>query len=290
MPLQSWLLDAMEGPTPVSALIHAATMVTAGVYLLVRSNPILALTPDARVAVALVGTVTLLFGGIIACAKDDIKKSLAGSTMSQIGYMTLGAGLGPAGYVFAIALLLAHGFYKAGLFLGAGSVMHGMNDEVDMRRYGGLARFMPVTYVTFGLAYLAIIGIPPFSGFFTKDPIIEGGLQRARHGRLGTRHLRADRRGHHRVLHDPDDAHDLVREAALGGGGPSARVAAGDDLADDRARDRLGRRRRVPHHQRPAAGVPRPGRRGTADLDGIFTVAGPGGPGAGPGRRRAWPG
>src|SRR5438477_200004 len=173
VPLQSWLLDAMEGPTPVSALIHAATMVTAGVYLLVRSNPILAISPDARVAVALVGTVTLLFGGIIACAKDDIKKSLAGSTMSQIGYMHLGAGLGPAGYVFAIALLLAHGFFKAGLFLGAGSVMHGMDDEVNMRRYGALARIMPITFVTFGLGYLAIIGIPPFSGFFTKDGIIE---------------------------------------------------------------------------------------------------------------------
>src|SRR5580704_10197129 len=183
VPLQSWLLDAMEGPTPVSALIHAATMVTAGVYLLVRSNPILAFTPDARLAVVLVGTVTLLFGGIIACAKDDIKKSLAGSTMSQIGYMFLGAGLGPAGYVFAIALLLAHGFYKAGLFLGAGSVIHGMNDEQDMRRYGGLARFMPVTYVTFGLAYLAIIGIPPFSAFFTKDPIIDGDF--TEHGTVG---------------------------------------------------------------------------------------------------------
>jgi NADH-quinone oxidoreductase subunit L len=184
VPLQSWLLDAMEGPTPVSALIHAATMVTAGVYLLVRSNPILAISPDARLAVALVGTVTLLFGGIIACAKDDIKKSLAGSTMSQIGYMFLGAGLGPAGYVFAIALLLAHGFFKAGLFLGAGSVMHGMNDEQDMRRYGGIARFMPVTYVTFGLAYLAIIGIPPFSGFFAKDPIIDADF--SEHGTAGT--------------------------------------------------------------------------------------------------------
>jgi len=130
-----------------------------------------------------VGTVTLLFGGIIACAKDDIKKSLAGSTMSQIGYMTLGAGLGPSGYVFAIALLLAHGFYKAGLFLGSGSVIHGMNDEQDMRRYGGLARFMPVTYVTFGLAYLAIIGIPPFSGFFAKDPIIDADF--SGHGTTG---------------------------------------------------------------------------------------------------------
>ncbi len=174
VPLQSWLLDAMEGPTPVSALIHAATMVTAGVYLLVRSNPILALAPDAQLGIVVVGTVTLLFGGIIASAKDDIKKSLAGSTMSQIGYMTLGAGLGPEGYVFSIALLLSHGFYKAGLFLGAGSVIHGMDDEQDMRKFGALARFLPVTYVTFGLAYLAIAGIPPFSGFFTKDPIIEG--------------------------------------------------------------------------------------------------------------------
>jgi NADH-quinone oxidoreductase subunit L len=183
VPLQSWLLDAMEGPTPVSALIHAATMVTAGVYLLVRSNPILAIAPDARIAIAIVGTVTLLFGGIIASAKDDIKKSLAGSTMSQIGYMFLGAGLGPAGYVFAIALLLSHGFYKAGMFLGAGSVMHGMDDEQDMRRYGGLSRYLPVTYVTFGLAYLAIIGIPPFSGFFTKDPII--GADFTEHGSGG---------------------------------------------------------------------------------------------------------
>src|SRR5580658_6851804 len=173
VPLQSWLLDAMEGPTPVSALIHAATMVTAGVYLLVRSNPILALSPTARLAITVVGAVTLLFGAIIGCAKDDIKKALAGSTMSQIGYMILAAGLGPAGYVFAIAHLLAHGFFKAGLFLGAGSVMHGMDDEVNMRRYGGLAKVMPITFVTFGLGYLAIIGVPPLSGFFTKDPIID---------------------------------------------------------------------------------------------------------------------
>jgi NADH-quinone oxidoreductase subunit L len=178
VPLQSWLLDAMEGPTPVSALIHAATMVTAGVYLLVRSNPILALSPTARLAITVVGAVTLLFGAIIGSAKDDIKKALAGSTMSQIGYMTLGAGLGPAGYVFAIAHLLAHGFFKAGLFLGAGSIMHGMDDEVNMRRYGGLARFMPITFATFGLGYLAIIGVPPFSGFFTKDGIIEAAFDK----------------------------------------------------------------------------------------------------------------
>src|SRR5579875_3284687 len=173
VPLQSWLLDAMEGPTPVSALIHAATMVTAGVYLIVRSNPIFNLTPDAQLAVAIVGGATLLFGAIIGCAKDDIKKALAGSTMSQIGYMMLAAGLGPPGYALAIAHLLAHGFFKAGLFLGAGSVKHEMDDEVDMRRFGGLRKVMPITFVTFGLGYLAIIGIPPLSGFFTKDPIIE---------------------------------------------------------------------------------------------------------------------
>ncbi|KAA0021640.1 NADH-quinone oxidoreductase subunit L [Antrihabitans cavernicola] len=173
VPLQSWLGDAMEGPTPVSALIHAATMVTAGVYLIVRSNPIFDLAPNAQLAVVIVGAVTLLFGAIIGCAKDDIKKALAASTMSQIGYMVLAAGLGPAGYTFAIMHLLTHGFFKAGLFLGAGSVMHGMNDETDMRRYGGLRTVMPITFVTFGLGYLAIIGIPPFAGFFSKDKIIE---------------------------------------------------------------------------------------------------------------------
>ncbi|ARF56026.1 NADH-quinone oxidoreductase subunit L [Streptomyces gilvosporeus] len=173
VPLQSWLGDAMEGPTPVSALIHAATMVTAGVYLITRSGAIFNAAPDAQAAVVAVGAVTLLFGAIVGCAKDDIKKALAGSTMSQIGYMIMAAGLGPIGYAFAIMHLVTHGFFKAGLFLGAGSVMHGMNDEVDMRRYGGLRRYMPVTFVTFGLGYLAIIGFPGLSGFFSKDKIIE---------------------------------------------------------------------------------------------------------------------
>jgi NADH-quinone oxidoreductase subunit L len=173
VPLQSWLGDAMEGPTPVSALIHAATMVTAGVYLIVRSGPVYDLAPDARLGVVIVGAVTLLFGAVIGCAKDDIKKALAASTMSQIGYMVLAAGLGPAGYAIAILHLLTHGFFKAGLFLGAGSVMHGMDDETDMRRFGGLRTFMPITFVTFGLGYLAIIGVPPFAGFFSKDAIIE---------------------------------------------------------------------------------------------------------------------
>ncbi|MER6460859.1 NADH-quinone oxidoreductase subunit L [Streptomyces sp. NPDC001288] len=173
VPLQSWLGDAMEGPTPVSALIHAATMVTAGVYLIVRSGAIFNAAPDAQLVVTVVGAVTLLFGAIVGCAKDDIKKALAGSTMSQIGYMVLAAGLGPIGYVFAIMHLVTHGFFKAGLFLGAGSVMHGMNDEVDMRKFGGLRTYMPVTFITFGLGYLAIIGFPGLSGFFSKDKIIE---------------------------------------------------------------------------------------------------------------------
>ena len=173
VPLQAWLLDAMEGPTPVSALIHAATMVTAGVYLVVRSNGIFDAAPVAQTAVVVVGLVTLLAGAWIGCAKDDIKKALAGSTMSQIGYMMLAAGLGPAGYAFAIFHLITHGFFKANMFLGAGSVMHGMDDDVDMRHYGALRRAMPVTFATFGLGYLAIIGFPGFSGFFSKDKIIE---------------------------------------------------------------------------------------------------------------------
>ena len=181
-PLQAWLGDAMAGPTPVSALIHAATMVTAGVYLITRSNFVFDNAPTAQLAVVIVGTITLLFGAIIGMAKDDIKKALAASTMSQIGYMIMASGFGPAGYVFAIMHLLTHGFFKAGMFLGAGSVMHGMNDEVNMRRYGGLAKFMPITSITFGLGYLAIIGVPPFAGFYSKDKIIEtafnaGGVQ-----------------------------------------------------------------------------------------------------------------
>ncbi len=172
-PLQSWLGDAMAGPTPVSALIHAATMVTAGVYLIVRSAPVFNGAPDAQLVVVIVGAVTLLFGAVIGCAKDDIKKALAASTMSQIGYMMLAAGLGPVGYAFAIFHLLTHGFFKAGMFLGAGSVMHGMNDQVDMRRFGGLSGVMKVTWVTFGLGWLAIIGFPGLSGFWSKDKIIE---------------------------------------------------------------------------------------------------------------------
>ena len=179
VPLQSWLLDAMEGPTPVSALIHAATMVTAGVYLITRSNAIYAQSLTASTVVVVVGTVTLLFGAWIGCAKDDIKRVLAGSTMSQIGYMMLAAGIGPAGYAFAIFHLLTHGFFKADMFLGAGSVMHATNDEVDMRHYGALRTLMPITFVTFAAGYLAIIGFPFFSGFYSKDHIIEVAFQQS---------------------------------------------------------------------------------------------------------------
>jgi NADH-quinone oxidoreductase subunit L len=167
----------MEGPTPVSALIHAATMVTAGVYLVCRSNPIYDLTVAGRLTVVFVGAITLLIGCIVGCAYDDIKKVLAYSTVSQIGYMMLAAGLGPFGYALAITHLLTHGFFKAGLFLGAGSVMHGMNDEVNMRKFGGLFKRMPITAVTFGLGYLAIIGFPGLSGYFSKDAIIDAAFQ-----------------------------------------------------------------------------------------------------------------
>ncbi|HEY4455864.1 MAG TPA: NADH-quinone oxidoreductase subunit L [Pseudonocardiaceae bacterium] len=172
-PLQSWLPDAMEGPTPVSALIHAATMVTAGVYLVCRASPIYDLTTAGRLTVVFIGAITLLIGCVVGCAYDDIKKVLAYSTVSQIGYMMLAAGLGPFGYALAITHLLTHGFFKAGLFLGAGSVMHAMDDETDMRKFGGLFKRMRWTSVTFLLGYLAIIGFPFLSGYYSKDAIID---------------------------------------------------------------------------------------------------------------------
>src|SRR3954467_2622197 len=177
-PLQAWLPAAREGPTPVSALIHAATMVTGGVYLIARSAPIYDQTPTARAVVLAVGAITLTIGAIAGCAQDDIKKVLAYSTVSQIGYMFLAVGLGPVGYVAGLAHLLIHGFFKAGLFLGAGSVMHAMNDSVDMRRYGALARKLPITFATFGLGYLALIGFPLLSGWWTKDAIIEAAFDK----------------------------------------------------------------------------------------------------------------
>jgi len=177
-PLQAWLPDAMEGPTPVSALIHAATMVTAGVYLIARSNPIFSANATLQTIVVSVGALTLLMGCIIGAAKDDIKRVLAWSTVSQIGYMFLGVGLGGGAYALAIIHLLAHGFFKANMFLGAGSVMHGMHDQVDIRRFGGLRKYMPYTWLTFMMGWLAIIGIPPLSGYFSKEPIIAAAFER----------------------------------------------------------------------------------------------------------------
>ena len=186
-----------------------------------------------------VAVVTLLWGAVIGCAKDDIKKALAGSTMSQIGYMMLGAGLGAGGYAFAIFHLLTHGFFKANMFLGAGSVMHGMDDDVDMRRYGALRHAMPITFLTFAMGYLAIIGFPGFSGFWSKDKIIEVAL--AENLLVGV--LRPARRRRHRLLHDPADAADLLHRQALEGGRAPARVAVGDDRPADRARRPVRARR-----------------------------------------------
>ncbi|MGI8882289.1 MAG: NADH-quinone oxidoreductase subunit L [Jatrophihabitans sp.] len=177
-PLQTWLPDAMEGPTPVSALIHAATMVTAGVYLIARSNPIFNESQAARTVVVIIGAITLLYGCVCAFGQDDLKRVLAYSTVSQIGYMFLAVGLGPGVYAIAILHLLGHGFFKASLFLSAGSVMHAMNDRIDMRRFGGLWRVMPITFGVFVCGYLAIIGFPLATGFWTKDKIIEAAFDK----------------------------------------------------------------------------------------------------------------
>jgi NADH-quinone oxidoreductase subunit L len=171
IPLFPWLADAMEGPTPVSALIHAATMVTAGVYLLCRVNPLLHASPDAALTVACIGAATAFVAATIACAQQDIKKVLAYSTVSQLGYMFLAIGCGA--YVAAIFLMVAHAFFKGLLFLGSGSVIHGLHDEQDLKRMGNLRRYMPITFITFGIGWLAIAGVPPLSGFWAKGNVLE---------------------------------------------------------------------------------------------------------------------
>jgi NADH-quinone oxidoreductase subunit L len=170
LPLYVWLPDAMEGPTPVSALIHAATMVTAGVYLMARMSPLLHEVATVRSVIAWIGVLTALFAATIACAQDDIKKVLAYSTISQLGYMFLAVGSGA--YVAAIFHMVTHAFFKALLFLGAGSVIHGLHEEQDMKRMGALRKWMPVTSATFIAAWLAIAGVPPFAGFWSKDDIL----------------------------------------------------------------------------------------------------------------------
>jgi NADH-quinone oxidoreductase subunit L len=171
LPLYFWLPDAMEGPTPVSALIHAATMVTAGVFLMVRMNPMLGAAEEwVPTLIAIVGAVTALFAATVAVAQNDIKRVLAYSTVSQLGYMFLAVGSGA--YVAAIFHMVTHAFFKALLFLGSGSVIHGMHDEQDMRRMGLLRKFLPITAATFIVGWLAIAGVPPFAGFWSKDEIL----------------------------------------------------------------------------------------------------------------------
>src|SRR6186997_2626111 len=182
LPLQTWLPDAMEGPTPVSALIHAATMVTAGVYLLVRTSPVFEAAPHVQDVAAGLGAATLLIAGLIALVQVDIKRVIAYSTMSQIGYMFLGAGLGA--YASSMFHLMTHAFFKALLFLAAGLVIHALMGEQDMRRMGGLKRYLPGTYRAFLIGALALTGIPPLSGFFSKDSILASALAAGWYGQL----------------------------------------------------------------------------------------------------------
>ncbi|HEY7177527.1 MAG TPA: NADH-quinone oxidoreductase subunit L, partial [Gaiella sp.] len=181
IPLHTWLPDAMEGPTPVSALIHAATMVTAGVYLICRTHPVFEAAPDIQHLAALLGLATLLLAGVVALVQWDIKRVIAYSTMSQIGYMFLGVGVGA--YGFAMFHLVAHAFFKALLFLTAGIVIHHLSGEQDVRKMGGLRRELPVTHVAFLIGTLSLVAIPPFAGFWSKDAILASAL--AQGGALG---------------------------------------------------------------------------------------------------------
>ena len=245
LPLQTWLPDAMEGPTPVSALIHAATMVTAGVYLLVRTAPIFEAAPHVQDLAAGLGAVTLLIAGLIALVQVDIKRVIAYSTMSQIGYMFLGAGIGA--YASAMFHLMTHAFFKALLFLAAGLVIHALMGEQDMRKMGGLKRFLPRTYRAFLIGALALTGIPPLSGFFSKDSILASALAAGWYGAAALR--RRHRRGvPDRPLHVPDDLPRLRRRAvrlrarALPPAGANRAVAL-DGPGRRRAGRRRGRRR-----------------------------------------------
>jgi NADH-quinone oxidoreductase subunit L len=180
LPLQTWLPDAMEGPTPVSALIHAATMVTAGVYLIVRTHSLFEVAPKVEDLAAGLGAATIVVAGLIALVQTDIKRVIAYSTMSQIGYMFLGAGLGA--YASGMFHLMTHAFFKALLFMAAGLVIHALAGEQDMRKMGGLGRLMPFTAVTFLIGSLALVGVPPFAGFFSKDSILAGALAQGTYG------------------------------------------------------------------------------------------------------------
>ncbi len=222
IPLYIWLPDAMAGPTPVSALIHAATMVTAGVYLMTRVNPILAAgydwVPDV---IAWLGAITALVAATIAIAQNDIKKVLAYSTVSQLGYMFLAVGIGA--YVAAIFHMVTHAFFKALLFLGAGSVIHGVGGDQDMRHMGGLRKFMPLTFATFIVGWLSIAGVPPFSGFWSKDEILTVGVGQPRGAGQGAVGHRAGHRPDHRLLHEPPGLPGVLRRTPRGRGARAGR-------------------------------------------------------------------
>ena len=240
-PLFTWLPDAMAGPTPVSALIHAATMVTAGIYLIVRLNPLFAASPTAMGIVGCIGAATALIGATSALRQNDIKGVLAYSTVSQLGYMFLGLGTGA--WAAAIFHLVTHAFFKGLLFLGAGSVIHGMHEEQDMRKMGGLKRHMPKTYQTFLVGSAALAGLPLLSGYFSKDEILAHNFARGGfHWILWA--IGLVRGLHDRLLHLAHGRADLLRARALRRReGPPARVAERDDDSALRAR-RAGRRRR----------------------------------------------
>ena len=260
IPLYTWLPDAMEGPTPVSALIHAATMVTAGVYMVARCHKLFEMAPLSLEVVAWIGTITAVFAASIGLAQTDIKKVLAYSTISQLGYMFAAVGVGA--YAVAIFHLVCHAFFKALLFLGAGSVIHGLGGEQDMRKMGGLAPRMMTTTVTFLVGGLGLSGVPPLAGFFSKDAILEAAWNAGHRGDLVPP---PGRRLHDRLLHVPGHLPLLLRWSAdVARGRPSRpRVARGDDGAADRAvrpHHRGGPRRRhplVPRHGLRA--IPRAG-------------------------------
>ena len=247
LPLQTWLPDAMEGPTPVSALIHAATMVVAGVYLIFRTAPVFEAAPEVQDTAAILGALTLVAAGLIALVQTDIKRVIAYSTMSQIGYMFLAVGIGA--YATGMFHLLTHAFFKALLFLAAGILIHALAGEQDLRQMGGLRRLMPFTYVAFLVGALALVGVPPFSGFFSKDPILANALDA---GDLGyvLFALAAARRAPYRPLHVPDDLPRVRRRAERGAEGalPPARREgrAAVDGARRRRADGALRRRRLP--------------------------------------------
>ena len=236
-PLHVWLPDAMEGPTPVSALIHAATMVNAGVYLVARANDLFASATEAMVVVAAIGIFTAILAASIAMTQTDIKRVLAYSTLSQLGYMF--AALGVGAFTAAIFHLMTHGFFKGLLFLGSGSVIHAVHEEQDMRKMGGLSQKIKITYITMLIGSLAIAGIPPLAGFFSKDEILGEALQARLH--LGLDH-RLHRRRHDRVLHVPAHGHDVLGRVPRPEGdlGQGPRVARGDDDPAHPAGDPVG--------------------------------------------------